>query len=341
MKVIHLVSGLRGGGAEHLILELCRQSRKNEDIAMKVAVLSNINDIAPKFIDNNIELIGPNTQKTKGFKTALSTIKKLLQQNPDTIHAHLYWAALAAAYIKLRRPKIKIVFTLHNNYQPNALKRLSLALTRPLRNTDVIFPNKQPAWYQRKDAIAIANGINLQPYQSPITEREQTFTCLFIGRLTRQKNPLALVGIAKSLSDHPNIQIKVYGEGPLQRPLQAQIDQQQLKNIELKGYSNNIAEAIGHAHCLLVTSLWEGMPLTIIEAAAAGLPIIATPAAAQCFPQLAQAIHVAEVENFASIIRQIAAGRQEEPGKAAQYTSLLIAEFSIEKCYHRHLSVWK
>lgn len=341
MKVIHLVSGLRGGGAEQLILELCKQSRKNEEIAMKVVLLSSIDDIAPKFIENNIELIRPGTAKTKGFRTALSSINKILKEKPGTVHAHLYWASLAAAYIKLRRPKTRVVFTLHNNYQPGAIKRLTLAITKPFRNLDIIFPHTRPAWYQRKDAIAIANGIDLRPYQSPVIEKERAFTCLFIGRLTDQKNPLALVGIAKSLRDSPNIQIKVYGEGPLQQELENQINQHHLKNIELKGYTHNIPEALLTAHCLLVTSNWEGMPLVIIEAAAAGLPVVATAAAAQCFPSLPQQVHVAEVENFAVVIRAIAGNPDEAFERAMQYKSLINEEFSIEKCYRHHLSVWK
>jgi glycosyltransferase involved in cell wall biosynthesis len=341
MKVIHLISGLRGGGAEQLILGLCRQSKLYENIEMKVALLSNINDIAPKFEANNIELVRPGTKKTKGFRAALSSINKVLREKPDTIHAHLYWASLAVAYIKIKSPKTKIVFTLHNNYQPNSIKRLSLALTKWLRNTDIIFPHTQPAWYQRKDAIAIGNGIDLSPYQLPAVEKEPNFTCLFIGRLTEQKNPRALINIAKSLSDIPNVQIKVYGEGPLQNELENQINQQGLKNIELKGYTHNIPEALLTAHCLLVTSHWEGMPLTIIEAAAAGLPIVATPAAVQCFPSLGGQINTAELKDFPKIIKAIANNYQQQLTKAAQNKAHITEEFSIEKCFNRHLEVWK
>jgi glycosyltransferase involved in cell wall biosynthesis len=341
MKVIHLISGLRGGGAEQLILGLCKQAHQQSDIEMKVAVLSHIDDLAPQFIANNIELITPTPKKTKGFRTALSAINKVLKEKPDTVHAHLYWASLAAAFIKIKRPKTKIVFTLHNNYQPNFFKRLSLGLTKSFRNTDIIFPHTQPAWYQRKDAISIANGIDIKPYQTSIKEKEKTFTCLFIGRLTEQKNPLALINIAKSLSDTPNVQIKVYGEGPLQNELENQINQQGLKNIELKGYTHNIPEALLTAHCLLLTANWEGMPLTIIEAAAAGLPIIATPPAVRSFPQLSQQIHTAEVKDFPKTILAIAGNYTEAAAQAAQYKSLIADEFSIKKCFSRHLLVWK
>src|SRR5690349_3776454 len=111
MKVIHLISGLRGGGAEQLVLQLCQQAKGDTAIKMKVAILSHINDLEESFKEDNVEVIKPKTQKTKGFRTALSTIRQLLKESPDTVHAHLYWAALAAAYIKVVRPKIRIVFT--------------------------------------------------------------------------------------------------------------------------------------------------------------------------------------------------------------------------------------
>jgi hypothetical protein len=83
------------------------------------------------------------------------------------------------------------------------------------------------------------------------------------------------------------------------------------------------------------------MPLTIIEAAAAGLPIVATAAAVQCFPSLGGQIHTAELKDFPKIIKAIANNYQQQLTKAAQNKAHITEEFSIEKCFNRHLEVWK
>ena len=59
MTVIHLISGLRGGGAEHMILGLCRQSLHDPYTNMKVAILAHINDITWKFQESGIPVIAP------------------------------------------------------------------------------------------------------------------------------------------------------------------------------------------------------------------------------------------------------------------------------------------
>ena len=367
MKVIHLISGLRGGGAEHMILGLCRQSLHDPYTNMKVAILAHINDITWKFQESGIPVIAPARSKKRWPKTvrltidAFSTIRQVMKEKPDTIHAHLSYGAMAAAVIKIFRPKTRIVFTLHNISERRPLHATALFLTKLLRNTDIVFPGTRPNWFQKQNAVAIANGIDLQPYISLQPSKPAVFTCLFIGRLTEQKNPLFLIEVAKRLSQSESqsqslnqsprqslslkpsreFVIRILGDGPLEVEMRRLISLHHLeKRIQLEGYSNSIPAQLASAHCLLVPSKWEGMPLAILEAGAASLPVIATPAAVPALKTASSQLYIAETQAFPETIAAIMNDYPAALDRAETFRETVFNEFSIEKCYRNHLPLW-
>ena len=367
MKVIHLISGLRGGGAEHMILGLCRQSLNDPYTNMKVAILAHINDITWKFQESGIPVIAPARSKKRWPKTvrltidAFSTIRQVMKEKPDTIHAHLSYGAMAAAVIKIFRPKTRIVFTLHNICERRPLHATALFLTKLLRNTDIVFPGTRPNWFQKQNAVAIANGIDLQPYISLQPSKPAVFTCLFIGRLTEQKNPLFLIEMAKrlnqsqsqsqslnqsprqSLSLKPSREfvIRILGDGPLEVEMRRLISLHHLeKRIQLEGYSNSIPAQLASAHCLLAPSKWEGMPLAILEAGAASLPVVATPAAVPALKTASSQLYIAETQAFPETIAAIMNDYPAALDRAETFLQTVFNEFSIEKCYRNHLPLW-
>ena len=367
MKVIHLISGLRGGGAEHMILGLCRQSLHDPYTNMKVAILAHINDITWKFQESGIPVIAPARSKKRWPKTvrltidAFSTIRQVMKEKPDTIHAHLSYGAMAAAVIKIFRPKTRIVFTLHNICERRPLHATALFLTKLLRNTDIVFPGTRPNWFQKQNAVAIANGIDLQPYISLQPSKPAVFTCLFIGRLTEQKNPLFLIEVAKRLSQSESqsqslnqsprqslslkpsreFVIRILGDGPLEVEMRRLISLHHLeKRIQLEGYSNSIPAQLASAHCLLGPSKWEGMPLAILEAGAASLPVVATPAAVPALKTASSQLYIAETQAFPETIAAIMNDYPAALDRAETFLQTVFNEFSIEKCYRNHLPLW-
>ena len=367
MKVIHLISGLRGGGAEHMILGLCRQSLNDPYTNMKVAILAHINDITWKFQEPGIPVIAPARSKKRWPKTvrltidAFSTIRQVMKEKPDTIHAHLSYGAMAAAVIKIFRPKTRIVFTLHNICERRPLHATALFLTKLLRNTDIVVPGTRPNWFQKQNAVAIANGIDLQPYISLQPSKPAVFTCLFIGRLTEQKNPLFLIEVAKRLSQSESqsqslnqsprqslslkpsreFVIRILGDGPLEVEMRRLISLHHLeKRIQLEGYSNSIPAQLASAHCLLAPSKWEGMPLAILEAGAASLPVVATPAAVPALKTASSQLYIAETQAFPETIAAIMNDYPAALNRAKSFRETVFNEFSIEKCYRNHLPLW-
>jgi glycosyltransferase involved in cell wall biosynthesis len=104
---------------------------------------------------------------------------------------------------------------------------------------------------------------------------------LSVGRLSAEKNPLALADVLAALRDRdPRWSLVVCGDGPLRRPLEERLERLGLReHADLRGYvavGDALTEAYRTSHALLNPSWTEGVPQVLYESFAAGLPVVAT-----------------------------------------------------------------
>jgi glycosyltransferase involved in cell wall biosynthesis len=117
--------------------------------------------------------------------------------------------------------------------------------------------------------------------QAAARSYDQDLTILSVGRIDQEKNPLMLADVlARLLADDGRWRLVVCGEGPLEAALRARLEELGVADrARLAGYVEQgeaMLEAYRAAHFLLHASWTEGLPQVIIEAVAAGLPVVAT-----------------------------------------------------------------
>ncbi|WP_439493732.1 glycosyltransferase [Bosea sp. (in: a-proteobacteria)] len=135
----------------------------------------------------------------------------------------------------------------------------------------------------------IGNGIDPQPWSDSATEREKTrqglglvasdLMLLWVGRFAPEKRPEVFVDLLAALRDNPCFQGAMIGEGPLEKAVDASIFNKGLGAlISRAGHlePDEVRPLIAAADMLVVTSAFEGMPLVVLEALAAGCPVAAT-----------------------------------------------------------------
>lgn len=344
MKVIHLLSGLRGGGAEHFVLDLCIQSINDSKVEMKVLALSSIDDIAYKFHETGADLL-LSVVKDSGQRkrTVFRSFTLLLRQrNVDILHAHMFHACMVACVYKIFRPSARIIFTLHNNYVPEWHRKYLLFLAKPFRSKDIIFPGTKPQWYQKKNAVVIPNGIDVSKFAHPDVVKPPVFTFAFIGRIEEQKNPLYLVELAGSLRHDYTFCIRIAGEGSLTTKLRQLIHHRDLQNyFELAGFQHDIPRLLSQCHCLLLPSAWEGMPLVMLEAGAAGVPVIATPVGSVPAILNSSNGYVGELDKFPGMLREVMGNYGDALIRARRLMTDITINFTIEKSYRQHLETYR
>lgn len=119
-----------------------------------------------------------------------------------------------------------------------------------------------------KNVTFINNGIKPLQIEKKVNISDK-ITIISVGRLSIQKNPKLFNDIALEFKDNPNIQFIWCGDGELKSELTS-------PNIKCTGWieRKKLEIYLANADIYLSTSLWEGLPLSVLEAMSIGLPII-------------------------------------------------------------------
>lgn len=129
----------------------------------------------------------------------------------------------------------------------------------------------------RAEKIKILN--NVVELQEPRASWPQNLQCIkivFVGRLVPAKNPLQFVQICQKLDENgQNFIADIIGEGELKNHLNNYIKERNLHNkVQLKGNIQEASRSFSQYDFLITTSLHEGTPNVVLEALAAGLPVL-------------------------------------------------------------------
>jgi glycosyltransferase involved in cell wall biosynthesis len=138
--------------------------------------------------------------------------------------------------------------------------------------------------------VTIPNGINVERFSislSPETEQSlrqalgvkpDSLIILTVARLHHQKGHRYLIeAIPRILRDFPQAQFLFVGEGELHDELTRQVEGAELSDyVRLLGVRQDVPRLLAISDLFVLPSLWEGMPNSVLEAMAAGVPVIAT-----------------------------------------------------------------
>ena len=100
---------------------------------------------------------------------------------------------------------------------------------------------------------------------------------IFVGRLTDQKKPLSFLEIVRDAEEnHPNACFLMVGDGELAADCDRFIEEHRLNNIRRISYHPRPPELMALADGMIITSIFEGLPIAMLEALAVGIPVLAT-----------------------------------------------------------------
>ncbi len=220
------------------------------------------------------------------FLTSFSFLKKI---KPAIIHTHSSDIGFILSFVA-KIYKIPIINTCHGvtftDKQYSYVKRviekflLKYALFSSIITVDKTSP---PAFKKARinPVTYIPNGVNTKFFTPSNKERGRgRFNFLFVGRLEKQKGLYYLIEAVKLLTvSQKNFKLIIVGEGSMENTLKKQVKQSKLENIILFAGKKNMQEIKSYyqqANVLILPSLWEGFPLTILEAWSSGIAVIAT-----------------------------------------------------------------
>ena len=225
-------------------------------------------------------------RKGKGFSAA--ALKRLFRElnrfDPDVVHTHLSACVYCAPWAVVKGRKM--LHTIHN-MPVHELIRPKRAVMRmmymigcgiPVAISGEIQKLTRQFYRLRRDPELVYNPVDVKRFAVFGKAEKSSFTVLSVGRLSAQKNQQLLIrAFAQLHKKNPDTELFILGDGPLQQDLEALIAREELEGcIHLEGNVTNTEDYYAKADVFALSSAYEGLPLVVLEAMAASLPIVST-----------------------------------------------------------------
>lgn len=295
MRIVQVIPSLSVGGAERVAALLALAQHSAGDAVSLVSLF----DAEGSWIEAELREVGvPMHFLGKSAGLDLRVIPRLArsfrQLRPEVIHTHLHVLKYVIAARRLAGCKVPVVHTVHNMADREA-EGFDLTLSRMAFRRSVVpvaigdevarsigeLYGVQPRW-------TVPNGIVVADFTARPGVREATRVALGIapdvpvmltaGRLNEQKNHAGMLeAFADSRLADVGAQLLIAGDGDLRGALQEQVTALGIgARVRFLGVVANLPELLAAADAFVLSSDWEGYPLVIMEAMAAGKAIVST-----------------------------------------------------------------
>ena len=281
-KIALYINSLAFGGAERVMCNLANQFSENE---YEVFLITSFQSKKEYSYAKSVRRIYLNDRKISGFLKRNVFLTWRLRQVLNTEHPDVLISFMAEpnyrAILASLGLKNKVIVSVRNDPDreyPGVLKRcLAKALFQAADG--IVFQTEDakkwfPKTIQKKSEI-IFNQVDDRFYEARFSgARHDVVTT---GRLTEQKNHKMLIRAFASITDRIPDNLIIYGEGNLRSELETLISERNMENrIFMPGSTADVAGAIASAKVFVLSSDFEGMPNSLMEAMAMGIPCIST-----------------------------------------------------------------
>ncbi len=303
MRILQVIPNLSKGGAQRLVIDICNEFIKHKQVTCKLLVLGEPNN-AFSFCSSNLDI----TFCKVKFKLSILKKNNILIDayedfvdnfKPDIIHSHLYFAELVChenprksinyiSHIHSNNPvfhklSIKNIFFKKNIFKTYEKLRLSKKYNQCNKNFIAIsthtydyFRKNMPNWF--KDLIKLPNAINLNRFKSNSKPPSlKKINMISVGNLFANKDQIFLIEILKYIkSKQYSVHLNIVGDGPEKNKILEKINSYNLgENITMSGQKDVIEKELKKANFYVHSATNEAFGLTIVEAMASKLAVIA------------------------------------------------------------------
>jgi glycosyltransferase involved in cell wall biosynthesis len=283
-RVLHLALFLEMGGAERMICNLAAEQDRRGQLA-GVCCLREPGTLGPELKSQGIRVDsfgGLNTYRERVNK--LSELVKEL--NVEVIHTHNGGAWYHGALLRLRSPSVHLVHTVHGfeqdrtrdrvrNWLAGLVSQQAVAVSEELRQ-HLCGPLRLP---ERKCSV-ILNGVNVDSFAPAAAQKPplEAPRLLHVGRLEPIKNQkLLLEMFAGLLKVNSQAQLDIVGNGSAADELKTHAQSLGMADqVSFHGEQLDVMPFLERCHLMVLSSHSEGTPMVVLEAMAAGRPVVAT-----------------------------------------------------------------
>lgn len=296
MKILYCITSASWGGAQLHVLELCADQLKrgNEVIFIvgnegplldKVKKLKGLKII---FLPSLVREINP----INDMKAIIELRKIIKKESPDIVHLHSSKAGVVGriAAIGLRK-RVKVIFTVHgwaftdgvsSTLKKHLYRKIEKSVARftdlfiCVSNYDAKIGKRDGVLNNKSNVVVIHNGSPLPQQNAVNYSIHSPIRLVMIARFSHQKDQKTLINAVAKLpkSDY---RLTFVGDGETLNTNKKIVSNLNLnKNIKFVGFKDDVSKELIENDVYILSTHYEGLPISIIEAMSYGLPILAT-----------------------------------------------------------------
>ena len=295
MRILEIIPQLNSGGAERFVVDLCNELCKTNDVTLvvfhKVQAFRQYYDE----LDKKINFICLDKKEGADFSLYLKISKIIKQIKPHVVHSHLsaiVYTSLSSMLFK----KAKYIHTVHNDAAIEAEHGLNRSVRKLVFKFHTIHPvtiseiSKQSFIdLYHEDSTMIYNGS--RPYTIPdnstlseikseiqsLKYNNDAISILNVARIQPQKNQVSLAKAIVNLNNK-GYKVELFNIGkPAEQNMVNEIMALNSNYVHLLGVKTNPRDYMLASDAFCLSSLYEGMPITLIECFSVGAIPICTP----------------------------------------------------------------
>jgi glycosyltransferase involved in cell wall biosynthesis len=288
MRIVHFVEDLNLGGLERMALDLARQ-QKVAGHSVWIYCLYGRGSLAEKAEATGITVRSFGKKTGFSVRVLLRIAESLRSDRPDVVNTHNpgvhHYAALAAKIAGVPA----VISTRHSARMSTGepYQERYFRWTLPLTAHVVYVSNSTREGLGKSvrvptgKASVIHNGIPTESYRLHAAALGSRFPRVRFGTLGRmvpaKAHSVLLEAFAQVSRQIPQAELRIGGSGPLQDEVRTRIHELGLDGrATVLGATDDVAGFLGTLDIFVLSSVSEGLPLVILEAMAAGLPIVST-----------------------------------------------------------------
>lgn len=279
-RIMFVSRTLSGGGAERFVANVASYLADNGNDIYLLLYERKENEYP---LSGKVKVL--EMPQEAGKMKRIVSMKKIFKNcEPDIVIPFIDTVVLCA-YFAQRFLNTRFVYTVRNSPWDEKENRLvKIMKSTMIRNADfIMLQNEEQAMFFKdkfkNKEIVIPNPVAPKFICTSKTHYEDAIkNIIYVGRLEEQKNiPLLLEVFEKVHRSFPNATLKIYGEGVMKNQIKKRISELGLENsCYLCGRSGTIENELQKADLFILPSNYEGMPNSLIEAMAVGVPCISS-----------------------------------------------------------------
>ncbi len=283
-KILLVIPTLEQGGGQKFVMDLAQKLDKNKFQVRVLVFYKKNNSVFDLFAEKNgIDTVYLDKQVGLDIGFFKQVKKALKEYAPDVIHTNLDSLLYLLPFYKRKQIKIHTIHTLAEK-EAIGLQRVvrfiayKIVNVKPIGISDTVADSIAAEHGIPREAIDIVyNGVDCARYDLPKKE-SSTINFVTVGTIYYVKNYDFLIDCFYNVCQkYDNLHLSILGDGILRQELENKIKKLDLVDkVTITGVVSDVEIYLSKADIYVATSLFEGLPLSMLEAMSAGLPIIST-----------------------------------------------------------------